>query len=456
MQLNNILGNAIRWFSATPERALERAYRAAIKIKDIEDRHFNGQKVSARFSDYGESVIAYFQTEVKGYLQTINMALVEFKTSRFFVNLSNLSKNQPENREKLLEEQNRSLAILDKLKFIDEIVSKYKTNFIEKDTRQSLLVDESEDWKNGKGSELVNVKDSLASKKKRNGQSELNLENEDLNSKTRVAKATEKTGVLPRSFLNTISRIRQEIDPQSGETEEEVIKRYRSSRYKTAISIKFILLLIIVPLLTHQLTKTFLVSPLVSNYLEKNPQIIFINRDLEEEAFLELRHFEEMLQFRNTIGLSTLSLEEIQDRVREKAQEISEEFRQKGGNAIANIFADLFSLVAFAVVIATNRKEIEIVKSFLDEIIYGLSDSAKAFLIILFTDMFVGFHSPHGWEVILGSIAEHFGLPENREFNFLFIATFPVILDTIFKYWIFRYLNRVSPSAVATYRNMNE
>ncbi|OKH18840.1 proton extrusion protein PcxA [Hydrococcus rivularis NIES-593] len=456
MQLNNILGNAIRWFSATPERALERAYRAAIKIKDIEDRHFNGQKVSARFSDYGESVIAYFQTEVKGYLQTINMALVEFKTSRFFVNLSNLSKNQPENREKLLEEQNRSLAILDKLKFIDEIVSKYKTNFIEKDTRQSLLVDESEDWKNGKGSELVNVKDSLASKKKRNGQSELNLENEDLNSKTRVAKATEKTGVLPRSFLNTISRIRQEIDPQSGETEEEVIKRYRSSRYKTAISIKFILLLIIVPLLTHQLTKTFLVSPLVSNYLEKNPQIIFINRDLEEEAFLELRHFEEMLQFRNTIGLSTLSLEEIQDRVREKAQEISEEFRQKGGNAIANIFADLFSLVAFAVVIATNRKEIEIVKSFLDEIVYGLSDSAKAFLIILFTDMFVGFHSPHGWEVILGSIAEHFGLPENREFNFLFIATFPVILDTIFKYWIFRYLNRVSPSAVATYRNMNE
>ncbi|AFY79259.1 MAG: proton extrusion protein PcxA [Hydrococcus sp. C42_A2020_068] len=456
MQLNNILGNATRWFSATPERALERAYRAAIKIKDIEDRHFNGQKVSARFSDYGESVIAYFQTEVKGYLQTINMALVEFKTSRFFFNLFNLSKNQLENREKLLEEQNRSLAILEKLKFIDEIVSKYKTNFIEKDTKQSLLVDESEDWKNGKGSELVNVRDSLASKKKRNGKPELNLENEDLNSKTRVAKATEKTGVLPRSFLNTISRIRQEIDPQSGETEEEVIKRYRSSRYKTAISIKFILLLIIVPLLTHQLTKTFLVSPLVSNYLEKNPQIIFINRDLEEEAFLELRHFEEMLQFRNIIGLSTLSLEEIQDRVREKAQEISKEFRQKGGNAIANIFADLFSLVAFAVVIATNRKEIEIVKSFLDEIIYGLSDSAKAFLIILFTDMFVGFHSPHGWEVILGSIAEHFGLPENREFNFLFIATFPVILDTIFKYWIFRYLNRVSPSAVATYRNMNE
>jgi hypothetical protein len=29
-------------------------------------------------------------------------------------------------------------------------------------------------------------------------------------------------------------------------------------------------------------------------------------------------------------------------------------------------------------------------------------------------------------------------------------------MDTIFKYWIFRYLSRMSPSAVATLRNMNE
>ena len=70
--------------------------------------------------------------------------------------------------------------------------------------------------------------------------------------------------------------------------------------------------------------------------------------------------------------------------------------------------------------------------------------------------MFVGFHSPHGWEIIIEAILRHFGLAESREFIFIFISTFPVILDTIFKYWIFRYLNRISPSAVATYHNMNE
>ena len=42
------------------------------------------------------------------------------------------------------------------------------------------------------------------------------------------------------------------------------------------------------------------------------------------------------------------------------------------------------------------------------------------------------------------------------EFCFsLFIATFPVILAKIFKYWIFRYLNRLSPFSVATLKGIS-
>ena len=92
----------------------------------------------------------------------------------------------------------------------------------------------------------------------------------------------------------------------------------------------------------------------------------------------------------------------------------------------------------------------------MDEIVYGLSDSAKAFLIILFTDVFVGFHSPHGWEVIVKKISEHLGVVLYKNIIGIFIATFPVILDTIFKYWVFRYLSRLSPSALATFKEMNE
>ena len=121
-----------------------------------------------------------------------------------------------------------------------------------------------------------------------------------------------------------------------------------------------------------------------------------------------------------------------------------------------SIFADIISVFTFVLILSNNKAEVQVVKSFMGDIIYGLSDSAKAFILILLTDMFVGFHSPHGWEVILESVARHLGVAESRDFNFLFIATFPVILDAVFKYWIFRYLNRSSPSAVSTYKTMNE
>ena len=106
-------------------------------------------------------------------------------------------------------------------------------------------------------------------------------------------------------------------------------------------------------------------------------------------------------------------------------------------------------------VCVVSRNELRVLRGFVDEAVYGLSDSAKAFAIILFTDIFVGYHSPEGWSVLLEGIADHFGLASSESFINLFIATFPVVLATIFKYWIFRYLNRVSPSSVATLKGMN-
>ncbi|MEB3311514.1 MAG: proton extrusion protein PcxA [Snowella sp.] len=446
MKFNSLWNNATQWFTSTPERALEQAYRAAEKIKDIEEKHFQGQKVSTASGQYGASVIAYFTTEVKRYLQKINVNLAIFKTSRLFLNLAEIE-NSPTDKHLYGDDV---VYILDKLKFIDQTIERYSNLAIEHERQNPLI----SSVKTAPNPNLLN--ETVAQKK-----SPREIQRKSLfygqQTDQKLDSASRKTGVLPRSFLRTVNRIRQELDPQTGETERQVLNQYRTSRYKTAISIKFILMLIIIPLLTHQLTKTFLLSPAVESYFNQHQEIVFINQSLEREAFEELQSFEDSLRFRSLIGLSPkLSEQETESRLREKAAEISEAYRNVGANAIANIFADMFSLIAFSIVLITSRQEIEIVKGFIDEIVYGLSDSAKAFLIILFTDMFVGFHSPHGWEVILENVARHFGLPENRDFNFLFIATFPVILDTVFKYWIFRYLNGISPSSVATYRNMNE
>ncbi|NWF61429.1 MAG: CemA family protein [Fischerella sp.] len=270
----------------------------------------------------------------------------------------------------------------------------------------------------------------------------------------RVTPASQKTGAFPRSIGRTINRIKADFSP---EAEEQFVRKFQISRKRTRTAIRFLLMLVIIPLLTQQISKQFLISPIVEHFRGKNTPQIFLNSEMEEEALHELKFFEEKLRFESLISKSpSLSPEIIEEKVKQKTHEIADEFRRKGSDAISNIFADMLSLFAFALVIVTSKKEIVIVKSFIDEIIYGLSDSAKAFLIILFTDIFVGFHSPHGWEVILEGLAEHLGLPASHNAIFLFIATFPVILDTIFKYWIFRYLSRLSPSALATLKEMNE
>ncbi len=217
------------------------------------------------------------------------------------------------------------------------------------------------------------------------------------------------------------------------------------------------MLLALVPLLTQQLSKHFLIDPIVDQIRGGNETQIFLNSEMKESALHELQSFEEDLKFESLIHKTPqLSSEAMEEQVKYKAAAIAEEYHNKGDSAISNVFADLLALVAFGLLIFTSQREIIILKSFMDDIVHGLSDSAKAFIIILFTDMFVGFHSPHGWEVILEGLASHLGLPADRNLIFLFIATFPVILDAIFKFWIFRYMTMLAPSAVATYRNMNE
>ncbi len=462
MELKAIFRTAKRWFSGTPDRALEQAYRAALTIKALEDEYFDGQRIPTDSSQYGHRVTSYCNAEVRKNLKLAKVRLAEFKTSSSFINMGDIyNDNLTDYHDDYDEEVREKAAVfIDKLKFIDEVISKYEKQRISQ--KKSLsLVQVKNQTNDAKITESIPGKSQNKSLVKPQNtqlslpeQSKKFVNEEDTNLET----VTDKTGVLPRSILRTLKRIRREINPQSRETEEEVIKKFRRSRDKTAISVKFLLLLIIVPLLTHQVAKTFILSPLIkTKFFPENSEVVFVNEDMEEEAFTELHRYEEKLHFKSLIGLAPeISSQQIEEKIKEKAQEIAEEYRHQGTDVVGNVFGDIFSLIAFAWIILISKREIAILKSFLDEIIYGLSDSAKAFLIILFTDMFVGFHSPHGWEVILEGIARHFGIPESRDFNFLFIATFPVILDTVLKYWIFRYLNRISPSSVATYRNMNE
>ncbi|MEO1593027.1 MAG: proton extrusion protein PcxA [Cyanobacteria bacterium J06632_22] len=437
MQSFNPFGSVRQWLNQTPDRALEQAYGAALKIKQIEDNYFDGNAIAQGYGSYGESAYSYFRSEVDRELRRIRSRMRVFRASNSFFNQDGTRELEvqfsDDSNDNTLDLVDRPPAFFRKLQFIDAILERYDRAATDE------LIGKTDDQNGAALAATAQTADGPLTRP---------------NKKDKREGLADASNVLPRSILRTVDRVKQDLDPKA---EVEVVRNFRSSKGKTKVALRFLLLLVIVPLLTQQLTKNLLVGPIVDYGRTATQADVFLNDELEEEALHELQRFEEKLRFEVFIGkLPPMTEFRIEERVREKAFDIEEEYRQRSAAAIKNVFADIFAALSFGLLLTLRKREVATLKSFMDEIVYGLSDSAKAFIIILFTDIFVGFHSPHGWEILLEGLARHFGLPGNRDFIFLFIATFPVILDTVFKYWIFRYLNRISPSAVATYKNMNE
>ena len=82
---------ANRWLKRTPERALDEAYEAALKIKSIEDTHFNGGLISDEAGNYSDSVRSLFRRDLNVYLETIKVRLIEFKASNSIVKIVNVA-----------------------------------------------------------------------------------------------------------------------------------------------------------------------------------------------------------------------------------------------------------------------------------------------------------------------------------------------------------------------------
>ncbi|OUC13919.1 MAG: proton extrusion protein PcxA [Alkalinema sp. CACIAM 70d] len=483
-RLRGYVQRAEQWYLTTPDRALDEAYDAALMIQALENEHFGGQKISPNHSQVGQETYAYFEQELNKHLKTIRLRLSEFRLSRSTLNVTN-----PKADRKLLQSGNdetysaesgngrlvspskeRTAISLEKLQFVDRILARYQVPIQGKVSQALVSV---KPLPTTPAAAVPPARSSQSSLEGYNGSANLSaqlLANQQArNSKkpdtlSNLETISDKTGVLPRSILGTIGRLKQELDPNA---EYEVMQDFQAKRQRTKMAIRFILTLIAVPILVQvavrnvALSDRFIPGHWISRqFTITNPSKIFLNGEMTEQALKSLTAFEERMKFetllRETLGLEAPEVEAQEERVRDRVRVIAKDYSHRSASAVKNWIADIAGVVTFAFILTRGRVQVEAVKGFIDEIAYGLSDSAKAFIIILFTDVFVGFHSPHGWEVLLEGISEHLGIPPSRNFIFLFIATFPVILDTIFKYWIFRYLNRISPSAVATYKEMNE
>jgi hypothetical protein len=115
----------------TPIRALNQAHEAALSIQAIETKYFKSNKISMDSTFYNEHTLAYFQTELKKYLTIINIRLTEFKITQPLFGSINRSFIAPSLADLSLDSTELTVgnqsSVPDKLKLVDEILTRYQT-----------------------------------------------------------------------------------------------------------------------------------------------------------------------------------------------------------------------------------------------------------------------------------------------------------------------------------------
>nr|YP_009351980.1 chloroplast envelope membrane protein [Schoepfia jasminodora]AQW41697.1 chloroplast envelope membrane protein [Schoepfia jasminodora] len=195
----------------------------------------------------------------------------------------------------------------------------------------------------------------------------------------------------------------------------------------------------------------------VINWWNTRQSDFFLN-DIQEklilEKFIELKGLvllDEMLK-----EYSETHIQELHIGIHKETIQLIKIHNEDHMNTILHFSTNIISFIILSGYSVLGNEELVILNSRVQEFLYNLNNTIKAFSILLVTDLCIGFHSPHGWELMIGSVYRDVGFSHNDQIISGLVSTFPVILDTIFKYWIFRYLNRVSPSLVVIYHSMND
>ena len=278
----------------------------------------------------------------------------------------------------------------------------------------------------------------------------------------------EKIGFIPRSIVRTLQRFIKQIGLK---TDLFVIYEFRISRYIAIASLQCFFFLIICPWIFQFFLQFFLVNFFPIPIQNRD---IFINFHQQERAFSKIQTFSQKVYFEKLLD-SFKMIQETSDRTVELPiqneidpkiswnvfntkyfLECANFYNQQSLSILRNWILDLTTLLFFFFLLIFSTPQILIFKTFCIESLLSLNETTKCFFLIFFLDLLVGFHSSKSWGIFLQFFIEHFGFQIHQNFIAFFISTFPVLLDTIFKYWIFRYLNKISPSTVATYQAMIE
>nr|YP_009298976.1 chloroplast envelope membrane protein [Pelargonium dolomiticum]AJB98890.1 chloroplast envelope membrane protein [Pelargonium dolomiticum] len=192
----------------------------------------------------------------------------------------------------------------------------------------------------------------------------------------------------------------------------------------------------------------------VTNWLNISQSETFLN-DIQEKRLIEkFRELEELLLLDEMLKeCPKLDLQKFRIGIHKETIQLMNMYNEDRIHTILHFSTNIISFVILSVCSILGNEELVILNSWMKEFLYNLSDTKKAFCLVLLTDFCFGFHSVSGWELLIDSV---FGFIHNDLMRSLLGSLLPSLLHTFFNCWTFHYLNCVSPSLVVLYDSIVE
>lgn len=202
-----------------------------------------------------------------------------------------------------------------------------------------------------------------------------------------------------------------------------------------------------VPLGMSTLIRFAVVAPLLGSFLQQNPVTVELTDNQREEVAHQVSKERERLWYEGLVGRApVLSEAEMTGELQEKARTLEQERRQDNCKAYENFAADFVTAgIIFSGAVSYRERIADLWRSFAFHFT-SMQSATQAFILLLLSDVAVGYHSADGWITVCRLLLSHYGLPENEDLISIFVAVVPVSLDVIFKYWVFKWLQSVQPS----------
>ena len=195
----------------------------------------------------------------------------------------------------------------------------------------------------------------------------------------------------------------------------------------------------------------------VTNWWNTGQSQIVLNNIKEKSLLEKFRELEELLFLDEMIKeYSETHLEEFGIGIHKETIQLITIQNENRMDTILHFSTNIIWFGILSGYSILGKEKLVILNSWAQEFLYNLSDTAKALCILLVSEFFLGYHSPPGWEFVIRSIYNEVGVVANEQTITILVCILPVIFDTCFKYWLFRYLTSLSPSILLLYDSITE